>query len=691
MSPFNLLFELGTEELPPKSLAKLSSSFEQSVTSSLKELKIEFGEVTSFAAPRRLAIHITDVASSQPDQEIERLGPNVKAAFDAEGNPTPAALGFARSNGVDFSVLEQAETPKGTRLRYVATKEGQATKSLLEDVIANAVAQLPIAKRMRWGASRTEFVRPVQWVLCLADHQIIPLNVLGHASSNTTRGHRFHASGDIVVDHADNYEQILREQGRVIASLETRKATIAQDAKALEAQLAATVVVDDDLLDEVACLVEWPVVMTGSFDEAFLEVPKEALISSMKEHQKYFYVVDEQGALKPHFVLVSNIESSNPESVVKGNEKVIRPRLADADFFYRTDLKTSLESKISRLKSVVFQKQLGSVADKSARVSKLAQYIASEIGGNVDWAARAAHLAKADLVSDMVLEFDELQGIAGSYYARHDGEPEEVAAAISEQYLPKFAGDDLPESMTGIALSLADRIDTLAGIFAIGQTPSGSKDPFALRRSSIAILRILVDKQLSLDLGELIAQALNQLEGFEFDAAKVKQQALAYAIERFRSAYSEAGIDTEVVNAVLDKGLSEPLDIDQRIQAVSSFSSSDAAPALAAANKRVANILAKADSVNSNVDTALFSQDEEKQLYDALATLEGQVAPLMESRDYSAAMTTLATLRAPVDAFFDEVMVNADDENVRQNRLALLGKLNAAFTGIADIARLVKQ
>jgi glycyl-tRNA synthetase beta chain len=687
MNTFDFLFELGTEELPPKSLKKLSNALTNGICAGLKEAGIHFADVESFAAPRRLAVSIKSLDARQSDQEIERLGPNVKAAFDKEGNPTPAALGFAKSNGVEFSQLTQVETPKGTRLQYKAVQPGAETTALIQPIIEAALAQLPIAKRMRWGASRNEFVRPVQWVVLMADDQVIDACILGISAGNTTRGHRFHANHEVVLNHANDYEQAL-ESNSVIASFERRKQTINEHATALGSTLNGRVVINPELLDEVTALVELPVVMHGNFDKEFLEVPAEALISSMEEHQKYFYVVDDLGKLLPHFVFVSNIKSVKPESVVEGNEKVIRPRLADAAFFYQTDLKTTLESKLTRLENVVFQKQLGTIADKSRRVAELAKFIAPLVNANIAESERAALLAKADLVSEMVLEFDDLQGIAGSYYAAKDGEPHSVSNAIKEQYLPKFAGDNLPSEPVATTLALAERIDTLAGIFAIGQLPTGSKDPFALRRASIAVLRILIENKLDISLNTLFNEALNGYRFLEFDVSDVKAKVETYCLDRFRAWYDDPQISTEAINAVLAKDLSSPYDIDARIREVAKFASSDDAQSLAAATKRVSNILSKADFDIIEVDSNRFEEEAERVLYEKLKTVLSSLET-NTSRDYDFALTSLSQLRDPIDTFFDDVMVNAEDESIKRNRYALLQQLRNALTSVADISRLV--
>jgi len=687
MSNFDLLFELGTEELPPKSLSTLSSALTEGICSGLNDAGISFGNVTAFAAPRRLAVQILGVDRQQADQVIERLGPNVKAAFDKEGNPTPAATGFAKSNGVEFSDLTQIETPKGTRLQYKATKAGAQTTSLLAGIIESALASLPIAKRMRWGASRNEFVRPIHWVVLLADDQVIDTHVFGFKAGNISRGHRFHSEGEVVIPGATRYAETL-EKHSVIACFDRRRAMIQSAAEALGPSLNGRVVINPDLLDEVTALVELPVVLHGNFDAEFLDVPAEALISSMEEHQKYFYVEDAQGQLLPHFVFVSNINSVEPNSVITGNEKVIRPRLADAAFFYQTDLKTTLESKVERLESVVFQKQLGTIADKSKRVAALSRVIAPTIGANADNTERAALLAKADLVSEMVLEFDDLQGIAGSYYAAKDGEHADVAIAIKEQYLPKFAGDALPSTTTGTTLALAERIDTLCGIFAIGQLPSGSKDPFALRRASISVLRILIENKLDLSLSELVNEALNGYDFLTFDRDDVHSKVVSYCLDRFRAWYDSKLITTEAVNAVLAKSLTSPYDIDLRIRAVAEFTKSSDAESLAAATKRVSNILAKADFIIPEVNADNFTEAAEQSLYSQLQSVLKALVEYSEN-DYEFKLTQLSALRAPIDLFFDEVMVNAEDERIKHNRYALLDQLKLALTSVADISRLV--
>ncbi|RMA82136.1 glycine--tRNA ligase subunit beta [Umboniibacter marinipuniceus] len=689
MTTQNILIELGTEELPPKSLKALSDAFSQSIKDSLVAAELNFEQVESFAAPRRLGVLVHNVQACQADTDVEKLGPNVKAAFDKEGNPSKAAEGFARSCGTEFNQLIEVETPKGTRLAFRSTQQGQSTTALLQGFVEKALQQLPIPKRMRWGASRAEFVRPVKWLLALADDAIVPMTVLGIESSNVTRGHRFHSQGDLIVPSALAYEQVLLDDGQVVASFEKRRQLIRDGAAEVGAAANGNTVIGAELLDEVTGLVEWPVPMAGSFEAKFLEVPAEALISSMREHQKYFHVVDDAGALLPLFVFVSNIVSSKPSSVIEGNEKVIRPRLADADFFYKTDLKTSLESKAEKLEKIVFQKQLGTIAEKCDRIAALSTSISTIVGAKAADVQRAAKLCKADLSSELVLEFDDLQGLAGEYYARHDGESAEVASAMNEHYMPRFAGDSLPSTATGTAIAIADRMDTLAGIFAIGQIPSGSKDPFALRRASIGLLRLIVENNLNLDLAELTDLALKSLQHVEFDHSQVRAQIVDYVFERFKARYVEEGISADAVNAVLEKSLTSPVDFNARVLAVTDFAKIDAAEALAAANKRVGNILAKVDAVSDDIDPSLISEAPEQALYNELLSVEPIVQPLLAEKRYTESMLALAELRGPVDAFFDGVMVNAEDDAVRANRLAILKRLSNLFGAVADISRLV--
>lgn len=685
----SFLVEIGTEELPPKALKALYQSFQQGVADGLRAANLDSGAIHAFGAPRRLALLIDTLVERQPDQQIEKLGPNVSAAFDKEGKASKAAEGFARSCGVDFDQLIRIDTDKGERLGWRSTQPGKNTLELLPGIVAAALEQLPIPKRMRWGSRRAEFVRPVHWVVMLYGNDIVDADILGIKAGRDSRGHRFHCNRNVPIASAQDYQLALENGAYVIADFNERRGRIRAQVEALGAKLNGHAVIDEDLLDEVTGLVEWPVALAGSFEQRFLAVPQEALISSMKEHQKYFHVVDAAGKLLPHFITVSNIESNDPAKVIDGNERVIRPRLSDAAFFYETDLKSSQNERREKLRSVVFQDKLGSVFDKTTRIAALARFIATQIGGNAEWAQRAGELSKADLVSGMVGEFDDMQGIAGAYYARHDGEPEEVATALREQYQPRFAGDELPASNTGIAVALADRLDTLVGIFGIGQLPTGSKDPFGLRRAALGILRMIVDKGFDLDLRTCLQTAQAQYPQF---AARddLADSVLAYMIERFRAWYEDENIPAEVFMAVSAKNLTRPLDINQRVQAVYRFSQLPEAAALASANKRVSNILAKqAEGLAlPAVNTQLLQEDAERTLAQQVNALAGKVGPLFAERRYREGLEQLAGLRTAVDQFFDGVMVMAEDEAVRNNRLALLAQLRGLFLEVADISLL---
>jgi len=689
MSTETLLVELGTEELPPKALKALGLAFRDGIVDGLKQRELGFGEVLWFASPRRLAVQIFQVQLQGADKELEVLGPPVERARDDAGNWTPAASGFAKKQGVPPEDLQTIDSPKGPRLGLRSTAKGIRTRDCLNEIINSSVQKLPIPKRMRWGASRVEFVRPVHWVVAMLGKDSDHGEILGLPTGNITRGHRFHSSGTITLDAPEDYIPALAA-AKVVASFEQRQQMIRDQVEVEASALQATAVIEQDLLDEVTGLVEWPVALTGSFEQRFLEVPAEALISSMKEHQKYFHLVDEQGQLKPNFITISNIESKDPVQVIAGNERVIRPRLSDAAFFFETDKKTPLADRVEQLKTIVFQQKLGSVYDKTRRVEQLAGALAGQIGAPVDSAQRAALLSKTDLVTDMVLEFSDMQGIAGSYYAAHDGEEPEVASALAQQYWPKYAGDQLPQTTTACALGLADRLDTLVGIFGIGQAPTGSKDPFALRRASLAVLRILVEKDLDLDVRECLELAVAQFPADTL-APGCTEQVLAYMIERFRAWFEEEDIATEVFRAVSARQLSRPLDIQRRVHAVDAFTRLPEAAALAAANKRVSNILGKleADHQFGDVSANLLEEPQEKALAEQLATLAGVCSDHLARDEYTQALACLAGLREPVDSFFDGVMVNAEDTALRQNRLNLLKALRDLFLQVADISQLV--
>ncbi len=683
----DFLFELGTEELPPKALKTLMNALREGIAGGLDAQDLGYDVIHAYASPRRLAVLVKDLAEQTPVKEVVTYGPPAKIAFDQNGNPTKAAEAFANKNGLSVTELATENDGKVDKLVARSKAGGQSVVELLGDIINDALAKLPIAKRMRWGASRTEFVRPAHWLVMLYGDEIVDAEVLGLRANRCTRGHRFHYNHELDLFSPSDYLEKLASTGYVLADMEARRNLIREQVDAEAKKVGGTAVIDDDLLDEVTALVEWPVALLGNFEKRFLNVPAEALIASMKEHQKYFHLIDSHGKLMPHFITVANIESEDPEQVIDGNERVIRPRLSDAAFFFDTDLKHTLESRREQLKPIVFQKQLGSVYEKTERIAALAKQIAVQLDADEALAERAGSLCKSDLVTEMVLEFDNMQGIAGYYYARNDGENEDVAQAMLEQYLPKFAGDALPKTTTGAIVALADRLDTITGIFGIGQQPTGSKDPFALRRASLGVLRLLVDKRLDLDLRTLLEQAVTQHTGLT-DTDGLVDRVLDYMLERFRAWYEDAGIPVEVFLAVSARKVSNPLDIDQRVKAVHEFYQLPQAQALAAANKRVANILAKSGDPADKLDPALLQEPAEKALAEAVQAKAERVEPLFAQRAYTEALTQLADLQEPVDAFFDQVMVNADDEQLRNNRLALLQQLGNLFLAVADISQL---
>ncbi|WP_233709878.1 glycine--tRNA ligase subunit beta [Pseudomaricurvus albidus] len=685
----DFLVELGTEELPPTALKKLMLAFSSGIADGLKQQNLAFEAIEPYAAPRRLAVVVRNLEEQTPVKDVVVWGPPAKIAFDADGNPTKAAEAFANKNGIAVSELASENDGKVDKLVYRSQAGGETTAELLPAIVENSLNALPIAKRMRWGASRAEFVRPVHWLIMLFGDDLVEANMLNLHAGRETRGHRFHYNQALQVDNASDYLKKLPSIGYVMVDYEQRQQLIRQQVEAEAEKINGVAVIDQDLLDEVTGLVEWPVALTGRFEERFLEVPSEALIYSMKEHQKYFPVVDKNGKLLPYFITVSNIESKDPAQVIDGNERVIRPRLSDAAFFFETDKKVSLGEFRNRLKPIVFQAQLGSIFDKTERIKGLAANIANQLGADADKAAQAAELCKSDLVSDMVGEFDKMQGLAGYYYAVHEGLDEDVASALKEHYQPKFAGDALPETETGTIVALADRIDTLSGIFGIGQKPTGSKDPFALRRASLGVLRLLVEKQLPLDLKALLSAAAEQHGSNIGNADETVATTFAYMVERFRAWYEEDQIAAEVFQAVQAKQLSEPLDIHNRVLAVNAFRALPEAEALAAANKRVSNILAKTEAnTDASVNAELLQEPAEKVLAEQLAAKSAEVAPLFTANDYTGTLAALASLRAPVDDFFDNVMVMADDEALRNNRIALLSQLRQLFLQVADISLL---
>lgn len=679
MAQHDFLVELGTEELPPKALKTLSDAFTKGITDGLAEAGVNFDTVKSYASPRRLAVLINGLADKQADREIEKRGPSTKA-------PEKAVEGFARSCGVTADQLEKIDTSKGEYFNFKATEEGKATTSLLPSLVESSLNKLPIPKRMRWGASRVEFVRPVHWLVMLFGDEVIDCEILGLTSGRKTRGHRFHYNQEIELITPSSYATSLENPGMVIADYDTRKAMINEQVQAEGAKLNAIAQIDPDLLDEVTALNEWPVALTGRFEERFLEVPAQALISSMKEHQKYFHHFDANGNLLPNFTTICNIVSNDPQQVIEGNEKVIRPRLSDAAFFFETDKKTTLEARVEKLKSIVFQKDLGTVYDKASRISALSGKIADALGNDQAKAERAGLLAKTDLLTDMVYEFTDLQGLMGYHYALNDGEDQDVALAQNEQYMPRFAGDELPQTAPGIAVAIADRLDTLTGLFGINQPPTGSKDPFALRRAALGVLRIIVERELDLDLRDLLKIAADNHNSLPARDG-LEDKVLDFMLDRFRAWYEDADINAEVFLSVLALKPSRPLDFDRRVKAVNHFRTLDEASALAAANKRVSNILNKQGvEGTAEISSALLAEETEKTLAAAIESQKAILAPLFSEGKYQEALESLSSLREPVDAFFDNVMVMADDESVKNNRLAILSQLRALFLGVADIS-----
>lgn len=691
MKAQDFLVEIGTEELPPKALQRLAHAFAQGVESELTQADLAYGEVHVYAAPRRLALWIESVALAQQDKLIERRGPAKQAAFDAEGQASKALQGFARSCGVDVTQLKEIETDKGTWMAYEQLQPGSKTVDLLADMVNNALAKLPIPKRMRWGASDVEFVRPVHWVVMMLGDEVVPAEVLGKQAGNKTQGHRFHAPQEISISQPSEYALILREQGFVLADFAQRRQAIKEQVLKLAESFNACAEIDEDLLDEVTALNEWPVAVMGEFDEAFLTVPPECLISAMKGHQKFFHLVDEQNKLLAKFITVSNIASTRPESVVSGNERVIRPRLADAKFFWTQDRKKPLDDYLPALKKVVFQQKLGTLFDKVERLETMTVKIARPLGVPTELAERAARLSKCDLMTLMVGEFPELQGVMGRYYALAENEHILVADSIEQQYRPGFAGDELPSNELAQSLALADKLDTITGIYGIGAIPSGDKDPFALRRAALGVMRIMIEKDLDLDLHWLIEESLRLHEQVEFSTDLV-ESIYDFIIGRLKAYYADQGVSAEAFEAVRVCRPAHPIDFSKRIEAVRVFASLSGSESLTSAHKRIQNILKKVDvSISNDVNPALFDHAAEQQLWLKLEALRESVSSLIAARDYTQALVTLSEVREPVDQFFDQVRVMADDEAVKMNRLALLQQIYQLFAAVADISRLANE
>ena len=681
------LIEIGTEELPPRALRSLSQNFGAIMQRALVEHDLAPGGLEVFATPRRLAVLFRDTPTRQTDQVIEKRGPALAAAFDDDGNPSRAALGFAGSCGVEVGQLERRETDKGSWLYFCSTQAGKSLQELLPQLLVTALAELPIPKRMRWGDRSDEFVRPVKWLLLMIDNEVVDTELFGLRSGNRSFGHRFHAPTSLEIKSPAEYEETLLSQGMVIASFEQRRDSIRKLVEEAAARVGGSAHIEDDLLNEVTGLVEYPVAVCGQFDPEFLELPVEVLVTTMQENQKYFALFDDDGALLPHFVAISNIDSRKPEVVAGGNERVIRPRFADAGFFFAQDQKQGLDVMRFRLDSVVFQEKLGSLGDKTARIIRLAKYIASHSGADQDLVRRAADLCKADLMSDMVGEFPKLQGVMGRYYAQLQQEEQSVCDAIEQHYWPRHAGDRLPQGPIAQALALADRLDSLIGIFGIGEKPGGDKDPFALRRAALGVLRIIVENRLTLDLRDLCQAAADGYHK-QIDAAAVIDEVIDYVFDRLRAYYQEQGIGFDIVDAVAYSRPGQLYDCDLRIRALLEFQSHEAALALAAANKRIGNILKKQDKIADTVDRSLLLESAETQLYEQLLERADSVRQQFAQGEYLQGLERLAELRPAVDLFFDEVMVMVDDEALKNNRLALLDQLLQSFRLVADFSRI---
>ena len=690
----NFLIELGTEELPPTALRSLAEAFASNFEAGLKTAELSHEGIKWYAAPRRLALKVTALAEGQADKVVEKRGPAISVAFDAEGNATKAAQGWARGNGITVEQADRLKTDKGEWLLFKQEVAGKPVQELVMDIAAKALAGLPIPKAMRWGNSDIQFIRPVKTLTVLLGDELVEGKILGVASARTIRGHRFMGEQEFTIDSADQYPAILEERGKVMADYDARKAIIIADAKKAADAVGGIADLEDDLVEEVTSLVEWPVVLTAKFEQEFLKVPSEALVYTMKGDQKYFPVYsheigDAERSLLPNFIFVSNIESKEPRHVIEGNEKVVRPRLADAEFFFNTDRKRPLIDRLAELDQAIFQKQLGTIKDKTDRITELAGYIAEQIDADVEKSKRAGLLAKCDLMTSMVFEFTDTQGVMGMHYARHDGEDEQVALALYEQYMPRFAGDTLPSTDISSAVAMADKLDTIVGIFGIGQAPKGS-DPFALRRASLGVLRIIVENGYNLDLTDLIGKA-KELLGDKLTNENVEADVIDFMLGRFRTWYQDAGFSVDIIQAVLARRPTKPADFDQRVKAVSHFRELEAAEALAAANKRVGNILAKFDGeLPAEIDLALLQEDAEKALAENVEVMTEALEPAFATGNYQEALNKLADLREPVDAFFDNVMVMADDEALKNNRLTLLNNLRNLFLQIADISLLQK-
>jgi len=687
----DFLIEIGTEELPPKALRALMEAFGENLAAGIDDARLAHKDVHAYASPRRLAVLVDNLAHSQEDRSVEQKGPPISVAFDDDGNPKPAATAFATKCGARVDELGRSKTEKGEWLVFNTIEKGRAATELLPDIIERALGALPIPRRMRWGAGEAEFVRPVHWVVLLHGKNVIDATIMGIATGRESRGHRYHSSGPVTIAKPADYLGALEKDGFVIADFERRRDMVREGVEAAAERAGGNIVDGESLYDEVTALVEWPVPIVGAFDEFYLDLPREVVVSTLTGHQRYFPVADNKGRLLPHFVTVANLESKDPEQVIEGNERVIRPRLADAAFFWEADRKTPLASRAEALPEVVYQRGLGSLFDKSERIAQVAAWLAEHLGADADTVTRAATLAKCDLLTGMVGEFPDLQGTMGRYYALADGEPQDVADAIAEHYQPRFAGDDLPASQPGQMLAVAEKLDTLAGIFSIGKKPSGNRDPFGLRRAALGTVRILVERGMDIDLKALIGVAVEQQPKGKGEPAELGAELYGFIADRLRRYFldRDSGLATETFDAVMSREPSSLVDFDRRLAAVQTFARLEQAESLSAANKRIANILRQAgDPEGLEVKTKKLEHDTEKALHNALTNAREKVAPMLEQRRYAEILNELADLRDPVDRFFDDVMVMVDDETIRNNRLALLGELRALFLDVADISRL---
>lgn len=686
----NLLVEIGTEELPPKALKALMNAFADKLCKGLDDARLEYESVTAYASPRRLAVIVASLADAQADEEVVLKGPPVAAAYDDKGKITPAGSAFAKKCGVEPHVLERIAGKRGEYLSFRSTEKGAKATEVLPGIVEAALDKLPIPRRMRWGEGKAEFVRPVHWVVLLHGKDVIDDSVMGVQSGGKTRGHRFHAPQEIDVREPSKYLPLLRK-ARVLADFAERRKTIVEAVRKAAKDAGGEPVDSEDLYDEVTALTEWPVPLIGSFDESFLVLPKEVIVATLSSHQRYFPVADKNGDLLPRFVALANLESSDPDRVRHGNERVIRPRLADAAFFWESDRRLTLADRRDALREVVYQRGLGSVHDKSARIARLAAMVGAALGADLETVERAASIAKCDLLTGMVGEFPELQGLMGGYYAAADGEPEAVAEAVGEQYLPRFAGDALPQSAAGQALGIADKLDTLAGIFSLGKKPTGNRDPFSLRRSALGVVRTIIERQLDLNLKELVAAAVADQPVHDKDEVALTESLYDFITERMRAYYldRQEGLTPEMFAAVMARRPDSLLDFDERLKAVATFVKLEPASSLASANKRIRNILKQAGvDGGPPIDRALIKEPAEEALFESVMKARKACQPLLENRDYTNVLTTLADLRGPVDGFFDDVMVMTDDAALRKNRLALLAELRSMFLNVADVSRL---